>query len=88
MTLFEELGALQRQETEMVSLEMSSCHQECSDKKRKVVLKDPFLVVAASTSLLSPPPYTGIMVHQGRTMDVLGWKNSSSNVNVKPRIFH
>ena len=88
MTLFEELGALQRQDTEMVSLEMSSCHQECSDKKRKLVLKDPFLVVTAPTSLLSLPPYSGSMVHQGRTMDILGWKNASSNMNVKPRIFH
>ena len=55
MTVSDELGALQRLDTEMVSLEMSSCHQECSDKKRKLVLKALLPVVTAPTSQLSPP---------------------------------
>ena len=67
VTLIEQLGALQRQETEMVSLEMSFCHQECSDKKRKLVLKTLSPVVTAPTSLLSAVPHSGIMILQGGT---------------------
>ena len=55
MTVSDELGALQRLDTEMVSLEMSSCHGECSDKKRKLLFKALLPVVTTPTSQLSPP---------------------------------